>query len=40
MNKPMIKDDPLYQLIREGKIKEFNKKNRKDQRVQRWRWNV
>jgi uncharacterized protein YjbI with pentapeptide repeats len=26
MNKPMIKDDPLYQLIREGKIHEFNKK--------------
>ncbi len=25
MNKPMIKDDPLYKLIREGKIQEFNK---------------
>jgi uncharacterized protein YjbI with pentapeptide repeats len=26
MNKPIIMDDPLYQLIREGKIQKFNKK--------------
>ncbi|MFK5893406.1 MAG: pentapeptide repeat-containing protein [Pseudomonadota bacterium] len=28
MKKPMIKEDPLYQLIREGKIQEFNKKKK------------
>lgn len=25
-NKPQIKNDPLYQLLREGKIDEFNKR--------------
>jgi len=26
MSKPIIMDDPLYQLIRDGKIQKFNKK--------------
>ena len=25
-NRPIINDDPMYQLLREGKIKEFNEK--------------
>lgn len=28
-NKPQIKSDPLYQLLREGKIEEFNKRKAK-----------